>query len=45
MVQWLRALVAIAEDPGLVLAPTWQLTTLHNYYSSRASNASSSAQM
>ena len=30
MAQWLGALAALAEDSGLVPAPTWQLTTVWN---------------
>lgn len=28
MTRWLRAFAALAEDPGLVPAPIWQLTTI-----------------
>ena len=41
MVQRLRTLAALAEDPGSVLNTTWQLTTIHNS-SSKGSDALSS---
>lgn len=31
MIQWPAALHTLAEDPSLLLGPTWQVTTIHNF--------------